>query len=43
MLPKMTREANTSASKLPDAASTQAMLAIKAELLRMREQVQNVL
>jgi uncharacterized protein (TIGR00255 family) len=43
LLQEMTREANTSAAKLPDAASTQVMLAIKAELLRMREQVQNVL
>ncbi|HET8937238.1 MAG TPA: DUF1732 domain-containing protein [Polyangiales bacterium] len=43
LLQEMTREANTSAAKLPDAKSTQTMLAIKAELLRMREQVQNVL
>lgn len=43
LLQEMTREANTSAAKLPDAASTQVMLGIKAELLRMREQVQNVL
>ncbi|MEY4577926.1 MAG: hypothetical protein RL701_2629, partial [Pseudomonadota bacterium] len=43
LLQEMTREANTAAAKLPDAASTQTMLAIKAELLRMREQVQNVL
>jgi uncharacterized protein (TIGR00255 family) len=43
LLQEMTREANTAAAKLPDAASTQVMLAIKAELLRMREQVQNVL
>jgi uncharacterized protein (TIGR00255 family) len=43
LLQEMTREANTAAAKLPDASSTQTMLAIKAELLRMREQVQNVL
>ncbi|MET0389914.1 MAG: DUF1732 domain-containing protein [Polyangiales bacterium] len=43
LLQEMTREANTAAAKLPEAASTQVMLAIKAELLRMREQVQNVL
>jgi uncharacterized protein (TIGR00255 family) len=43
LLQEMTREANTSAAKLPDAKSTQTMLGIKAELLRMREQVQNVL
>lgn len=43
LLQEMTREANTSAAKLPEAKSTQTMLAIKAELLRMREQVQNVL
>jgi uncharacterized protein (TIGR00255 family) len=43
LLQEMTREANTAAAKLPDAASTQTMLGIKAELLRMREQVQNVL
>lgn len=43
LLQEMSREANTAAAKLPDAAATQVMLAIKAELLRMREQVQNVL
>lgn len=43
LLQEMTREANTSAAKLPDARSTQTMLSVKAELLRMREQVQNVL
>jgi len=43
LLQEMTREANTAAAKLPEATSTQTMLAIKAELLRMREQVQNVL
>jgi len=42
LLQEMSREANTAAAKLPDAASTQVMLAIKSELLRMREQVQNV-
>jgi len=42
LLQEMTREANTAAAKLPDAASTQTMLSIKAELLRMREQVQNI-
>jgi uncharacterized protein (TIGR00255 family) len=43
LLQEMGREANTAATKLPDAAATQVMLEIKAELLRMREQVQNVL
>jgi uncharacterized protein (TIGR00255 family) len=43
LLQEMSREANTAATKLPDAAATQVMLEIKAELLRMREQVQNVL
>jgi uncharacterized protein (TIGR00255 family) len=43
LLQEMGREANTAAAKLPDAAATQAMIEIKAELLRMREQVQNVL
>jgi uncharacterized protein (TIGR00255 family) len=43
LLQEMSREANTAAAKLPDAAATQVMLEIKAELLRMREQVQNVL
>jgi uncharacterized protein (TIGR00255 family) len=42
LLQEMSREANTAAAKLPDAASTQVMLAIKSELLRMREQAQNV-
>jgi uncharacterized protein (TIGR00255 family) len=43
LLQEMGREANTAATKLPDVAATQAMIEIKAELLRMREQVQNVL
>jgi uncharacterized protein (TIGR00255 family) len=43
LLQEMSREANTAAAKLPDASATQTMLEIKAELLRMREQVQNVL
>lgn len=43
LLQEMTREANTAAAKLPEALSTQTMLGIKAELLRMREQAQNVL
>ena len=43
LLQEMSREANTAAAKLPDAAATQTMLEVKAELLRMREQVQNVL
>ena len=42
LLQEMSREANTAATKLPDATATQDMLEIKAELLRMREQVQNV-
>jgi uncharacterized protein (TIGR00255 family) len=43
LLQEMSREANTAAAKLPDALATQTMLEIKAELLRMREQVQNIL
>jgi uncharacterized protein (TIGR00255 family) len=43
LLQEMSREANTAAAKLPDALATQNMLEIKAELLRMREQVQNIL
>ena len=43
LLQEMSREANTASAKLPDATATQTMLEIKAELLRMREQVQNVL
>jgi uncharacterized protein (TIGR00255 family) len=43
LLQEMSREANTAATKLPDAAATHVMLEIKAELMRMREQVQNVL
>jgi uncharacterized protein (TIGR00255 family) len=43
LLQEMSREANTASAKLPDALATQTLLEIKAELLRMREQVQNVL
>jgi uncharacterized protein (TIGR00255 family) len=43
LLQEMSREANTSAAKLPDASATHSMLEVKSELLRMREQVQNVL
>lgn len=43
LLQEMAREANTASAKLPDARATQSLLHIKAELLRMREQVQNVL
>jgi uncharacterized protein (TIGR00255 family) len=43
LLQEMSREANTASAKLPDAQATQTMLEIKAELLRMREQVQNIL
>jgi uncharacterized protein (TIGR00255 family) len=43
LLQEMSREANTAAAKLPDALATQTMLEIRAELLRMREQVQNIL
>ncbi len=43
LLQEMGREANTAGSKVPDAALTHMMLDIKAEIERMREQVQNVL
>jgi uncharacterized protein (TIGR00255 family) len=43
LLQEMSREANTAGSKLPDAALTQNILELKAELERMREQVQNIL
>ena len=43
LLQEMSRETNTAAAKLPDAAATHSMLEVKSELLRMREQVQNVL
>jgi uncharacterized protein (TIGR00255 family) len=43
LLQEMSREANTTAAKLPDAGATHNVLEVKSELLRMREQVQNVL
>ncbi|HEX2676881.1 MAG TPA: DUF1732 domain-containing protein, partial [Polyangiales bacterium] len=43
LLQEMSREANTTGAKLPDAALTHSILELKAELERMREQVQNVL
>lgn len=43
LLQELAREANTAGSKVPDARVTQGILALKAELERMREQVQNVL
>ena len=38
----MSREANTAAAKSPDAQIAHAVIEMKAELERMREQVQNV-
>jgi uncharacterized protein (TIGR00255 family) len=38
----MVREANTLGSKAQDAVVSQGVIAIKVELERMREQVQNV-
>ncbi len=43
LIQEMGREANTTGAKLNDAAAAQQVLEIKAELERMREQVQNVL
>jgi uncharacterized protein (TIGR00255 family) len=43
LLQEMAREANTLGAKSADARMTASMLEIKAELERMREQVQNVL
>ena len=39
---RMVREANTAGAKSPDALIVHAVVEIKAELERMREQVQNV-
>ena len=38
----MAREANTVGAKSPDAAIAHAIVEVKAEIERMREQVQNV-
>jgi uncharacterized protein (TIGR00255 family) len=43
LIQELGREANTTGAKLADAAAAQQVLEIKAELERMREQVQNVL
>lgn len=43
LLQEMMREANTIGSKSPDAAVTMHVVALKADLERMREQAQNVL
>ena len=42
LLQEMTREMNTIGAKSPDAAISHAVVEIKAEIERMREQVQNV-
>jgi uncharacterized protein (TIGR00255 family) len=42
LLQEMSREANTVGAKSPDAAISHAIVEVKAELERMREQVQNV-
>jgi uncharacterized protein (TIGR00255 family) len=42
LLQEMAREANTVGAKSPDAAISHAVVEIKAEIERMREQVQNV-
>ncbi len=42
LLQEMTRESNTIGAKSPDAAVSHAVVEIKAEIERMREQVQNV-
>jgi uncharacterized protein (TIGR00255 family) len=42
LLQEMGREANTVAAKSPDAAISHAIVEVKAEIERMREQVQNV-
>jgi len=42
LLQELNREANTMASKLPDASAAQLVVEIKAELERLREQVQNI-
>ena len=43
LIQELGREANTTGAKLADASAAQQVLEIKAELERMREQVQNVL
>ena len=42
LLQEMAREANTVGAKSPDAGISHAIVEIKAEIERMREQVQNV-
>ena len=42
LLQELNREANTMTSKLPDAKASQLCVEIKAELERLREQVQNI-
>jgi len=42
LLQEMAREANTVGAKSPDAIITHAIVELKAEIERMREQVQNV-
>ncbi len=42
LLQEMNREANTMGSKTPDAAAGQIIVELKAELERIREQVQNI-
>jgi len=42
LLQEMVREANTAGAKSPDAQIAHAIVEMKAELERMREQVQNV-
>jgi uncharacterized protein (TIGR00255 family) len=42
LLQEMAREANTVGAKSPDAAIAHAIVEMKAEIERMREQVQNV-
>ena len=42
LLQELTREANTTAAKCPDPEASHAMVEMKAEIERMREQAQNV-
>ena len=42
LLQELNREANTMGSKLPDASASQLVVEMKAELERIREQVQNI-
>jgi uncharacterized protein (TIGR00255 family) len=42
LLQERTREANTVGAKSPDAQIAHAVVEVKAEIERMREQVQNV-